>query len=373
MSEERSTDETPVEEPGKPATSRPGGEARPQGASSTGDGGEDGDDGVVSRAVDATLYGLSLPERMARGMIGCTSGLLRETASVAVPDALKTTRLYDMTVRKMLGFLVEDVGKLRGEGEEGESSGEGGEGSQYLMKKAVGNVIDVAGLTVLHLSPLWVFAIFSDATMGTKKYLNALADELKKQGVLEKSATVESIDNLLDSLQKTSGLLADNLDTPPLTMEELKNSVRKLREEGERVDLVKSIPTEDFAAVWDEIQKTAQLEGRSILEVSNAVAMMTFGQITRAGKGAYATVKVGFDLVNDNIIDYYSRAFDRIDEKGYYESVLEAYEPYAQGLRHLFHTETETTTEQVLRGKPFRALWRMIRSWLARLFRKKDK
>ena len=101
---------------------------------------------------------------------------------------------------------------------------EGGEDSQYLMKKAVGNVIDVAGLTVLHLSPLWVLALFSDVTMGTKKYLNTLADELKKQGVLEKSATIDSIDSILDSLQKTSGILADNLDTPPLTVEQLKES-----------------------------------------------------------------------------------------------------------------------------------------------------
>lgn len=349
--------ETPIDGPAPPAHEGREGEAEEKG------------DGIVSRAVDATLYSLSLPERVARGMIGCTSGILKETARVAVPNAMKGTRFYDITVRKMLSFLVDDVGKLRTTESKDD---EGGEDSQYLMKKAVGNVIDVAGLTVLHLSPLWVLALFSDVTMGTKKYLNTLADELKKQGVLEKSATIDSIDSILDSLQKTSGILADNLDTPPLTVEQLKESVKKLRAEANRVDLAKAVPTEDLAAIWDEIQKTASTEGRSLLEVSNALAVMTFSQFARAGKGAYTSVKVGFDLVNDNVVDYYVQALDEIHQKGYYQSVLDAYEPYVHGLRHLFATETETTTEQILKGKPFRRMWRTIRSWFARLLRKRS-
>ncbi len=325
---------------------------------------KDAESGLVQRGVDAALYGLSLPERVARGMVGGTSAVLKETAELAVPDAMKKSRLYTMTVQKMLGFLVDDVGKLRSEADGGEKDGEG---DDYLAKKAVGNVIDIAGLAVFHMSPLWVLAIFSDATMGTKTYLNALSAELKEQGILEKSATIDSLDAMLDTLQETSGLLADDLDTPPLTLEKLKESVRKLREESKRVDLVKAFPKEDLAAIWNEIEKTAKTENRSILEVSNAVAMMTFSQVTRAGQAAVATVQVGFDLLDDNVLDYYSQAFKDIREKGYYESVMEAYEPYVQGLKHLFEKSTETTTEQVFKGTFFRSLWAKVCSW----FRKK--
>lgn len=325
------------------------------------EGGAEKVDGVVSETLDAAIYSLSLPERVARAMIGCTSGLVRETAQMAVPDAFKQSRLYDMTVQKMLGFLVEDVGMLKsdkeGAGEEDE------ERSQYAVKKAVGNVIDLAGITVLHVSPLWVLAIFSDITLGTKKYLNVLTEELKQDGVIDESATVDNIDQLLGAIERASGALVESLDTPPVTMQQLRKSVEELREESSRVDLSNLIPAEDVQRVWNELQTTAASEGRSILEVSSAVGMMAFSQISRVGKGALTTVKVSFDLFEDNVVDYYFGAFERIHERGYYQSVLETYEPYAKGLKHLFGVQTETTTEQVLRGKLFGRLWKKVRGW----------
>ncbi|MEM7235140.1 MAG: hypothetical protein AAF517_23380 [Planctomycetota bacterium] len=317
---------------------------------------------LVDRGVDAALYGLSLPERVARGMVGCASGVLKETAELAVPKAMKSSRMYDMTVQKMLGFLIDDVGKLKTGSQEGETP------DDYLAKKAVGNVVDVAGLAVLHVSPLWVLAIFSDVAQGTKTYVNALADELKREGIVEESATIESLDHLLTRLESTSGVLADRLDTPPITVEELKKSVEQLREESKRVDLKKAIPNEDLEAIWNEIKETANTENRTVLEVSNAVAMMTFNQVTRAGKGAVTSVKVGLDLVNDNVLSYYRGALSEIHEKGYYQSVLDAYEPYVNGLKHLFSDDTETTTEDVLRGRPFVRLWR----WVTSRFRGSD-
>ena len=319
-------------------------------------------DDLLTRGVDAALYGLSLPERVLRGMVGCASGVARETAELAVPDGMKSSRLYDMTVRKMLGFLVDDVAKFRAGAPDGDASG-----SDYVAKIAVGNVIDVAGLAVLHVSPLWVFAIVSDVTRGSKTYLNALAAELKEQGILEKSATIDSLDAILDNLEATSGLVAENLDTPPITLDELKTSVSKLREESQRVDLREAFPAEDLAAIWKEIETTAETENRSVLEVSNAIAMMTFSQITRVGRGAYSGVKVGFDLLNDNVFRYYSQAFEEIHSKGYYQSVLDAYEPYVDGLKHLFDEDTETTTEQVLKGRPIRWLGAKIRGWFGGL------
>jgi hypothetical protein len=324
------------------------------------DAGESG--GVVSVAIDAAIYGLSLPERVARAMVGCTSGLVKETAQMAVPDAFKQSRLYDMTIRKMLGFLVEDVGMMKSDAA-GESSEKDEEKSQYVVKKAVGNVIDVAGMTVMHVSPLWVLAIFSDVTLGTKKYLNVLTDELKKDGIIDESATIDNIDHLLGALERTSGALVESLDTPPVTMQQLKKAVTTLRDESAKVDLSHLIPAEDMNRVWNELQETAQTEGRSVLEVSSAVGMMAFSQISKVGKGALTTAKVSFDLFEDNVIDYYFGAFDRIHENGYYQSVLETYEPYSQGLKYLFHDETETTTEQVLRGKVFRRIWNKMKGW----------
>ena len=319
------------------------------------------DEGIVGKTVDAAVYGLSLPERVARAMIGTAGGVVRGTARMAVPDAFKEGRLYEITVKKMLGFLADDIGRLES------AVGTAPDGTdQFVVKKAVGNVIDVAGLAVFHVSPIWVIAIFSDIVYGTRTYLNALVKELKEEGVLPESQTVENIDHLLAALQSTSGTLANNLDTPPVTVEQLRNTVSQLRTQAASTDLTGLISTEDMARVWNEIEETVRLEDRSLLEVSNAVAMMTYTQLVRAGKGAYGSVKVALDLFSDNVVEYYFEAFGRIHEKGYYESVMEVYASFVDDLAHLFDTSGVTTTEKVLRG-------RWIRRFFTWLFRRQPK
>jgi hypothetical protein len=329
--------------------------------------------------LSSALYGASLPERALRGMVGAVSGVLKESAEAVLPDALRGTKLYQLTLQKTLRILVEDIGGLRapvpaasgteppfaapGEGAEGKApAGDKSRG----VRLAVANAVDLAGLTTLHLSPLWIFALSSDLAHGARTYLKALVEELKAKGVLRQSETIENVDELLGSLQRLSGSVADKLDAPPLTLRELKRSVDELKEKSKSVDLAKLIPAEEIDRAWKEIQSTALREGCSIFEVSSAISMLTFEGLTRAGKGAYGSLKVGFDLFEDNVLQYYLKALARIREKGYYQALAEAYEPYLKGLRHLFEPKTETLTQRLLTGKLFRALWRKLRSWFRR-------
>ncbi len=350
------------------------------------------EESLIETAQAAALYTASLPERTLRALVGAASGVLRESARAAVPDAMKRTKFYELTVRKMLGFLVKDVGGLeaaaaRGAGPTARAdaasgtaaaaapaAGETGEavpapppeGSEYVVKKAIGNAIDIAGLATLHLSPLWVIAAFSDVVLGARTYLNALGEELRARGVISPEEKFEGVDGLLKSIQKISGSVADNLDTPPVTTAELEKMVTGLREESKRVDLIHVLPEAELKRLWDEIHAAAKLEGRSPFEVSSAMGMMVFSQISRIGQGAYGTVKVGFDLVNDNILKYYVDSLAELRRKGFYQSIIDVSQPYMEGLGHLFQPSRESYTEQVLRGKPFRALWRKLRAWCRR-------
>ncbi len=353
------------------------------------------EESLLETAQAAALYTASLPERTLRAMVGAASGVLRESARAAVPDAMKRTKFYELTVRKMLGFLVKDVGGLeaaaaRGAGGSmpaGSISGVPGatgaaaavpgiaaenapaavpEGSEFVVKKAIGNAIDIAGLATLHLSPLWVIAAFSDVVLGARTYLNALGEELRARGVISPEEKFEGVDGLLKSLQKLSGAVADNLDTPPVTVKELEKMVSSLREESKRVDLTRVLPEAELKRLWDEIHTAAKLEGRSPFEVSSAMGMMVFTQISRIGQGAYGTVKVGFDLVHDNILKYYVDSLGELRRKGFYQSIIDVSHPYMEGLGHLFQPSRESYTEQILKGKPFAALWRKLRAWCRR-------
>ncbi len=115
-----------------------------------------------------------------------------------------------------------------------------------------------------------------------------------------------------------------------------------------------------MARVWNQIEETMLKEHRSLLEVSNAFAMMTYSQLVRAGKGAVGTVKVALDLFSDNVVEYYLDAFVRIHPKGYYESVMEVYGTFVDDLQLLFVPSAVTTTEKVLRFGWLRRLWRWL-------------
>ena len=59
-------------------------------------------------------YALSLPERALRSATALAGGLVREIGEVAVPAALRRTRLYRSLVDSTLRFLIEQVGQVEG-------------------------------------------------------------------------------------------------------------------------------------------------------------------------------------------------------------------------------------------------------------------
>jgi hypothetical protein len=312
--------------------------------------------GILSTA----LYGASIPERALRGMIGAASGVLKESAEVIVPDSMKGMKLYELTVRKMLRSMVEDVGGLE------VGQGAGGEGAAApragAARMAVAQAVDIAGMTALHLSPLWVLAVVSDATLGARTYLQALAEELKAQGVIDRGETIRNVDDLLGSLQRFSGSLADRLDAPPVTIDELRRTAEEIRAEAARIDLAKAIPAAEVERAWKEIQETAAREGFSVYQVSSALGMMALAGLSGAGKGAYGSVKAGVRLIDRNVLQHYFSSLERIRKKGFYQALAETYEPYLQALQRLFDPSRETLTGQVLTGKAFRGLGGRVRS-----------
>ena len=67
---------------------------------------------LVDSAVSNLLYGLSLPERLMRSVVGVTAGTAKEIAEFVVPQAFKDSKTYEIAVRNSIGFLVSGVGKV---------------------------------------------------------------------------------------------------------------------------------------------------------------------------------------------------------------------------------------------------------------------
>src|SRR5260370_42317442 len=98
-----------------------------------------GRDGIGKRQIAGFL--LSLPERLFRSTAALAGGLVREIGDVALPAALRQTRLYQALVGVTLRFLIEQVG-----GVEGTYPSEGHCAAEFLLRRAPGCRIAFGGI-----------------------------------------------------------------------------------------------------------------------------------------------------------------------------------------------------------------------------------
>jgi hypothetical protein len=169
---------------------------------------------------------------------------------------------------------------------------------------------------------------------------------------MKEGSRLDSVDDVIDGLGKLTGRLADTLDKPPLSLDEMKSTVSGIREEIGDVAGVAIIETARIDDLARDIQTLADQGRRSILEVTSAVAI---GAVEKTGNlvagtawGAAATVRiVGERLWSDVLMDYAS-AIQRIYRFGYYGSLLKFMRPQSRSWKRLFSYSFLSWTELLL-------------------------
>jgi len=305
------------------------------------------------------LYGLSLPERVLRSSVGMAAGAAKETAALIVPQAFQSSKTYEIVIRNSLKFLTEDIGGVEGKKEETSSD------ENYAARKAVGNFVDLAGWATLHLSPVWIMAIVSDVAYGTKSYVIELADELKKQGLIDENSTINHIDDVLDAVQQASGQTASLFDTPPLSIEQLKASVENTRNAIASADYRNVLPEAELKMYWKEMRDIAGEEGVSLIGVSGALTMHALGKVGTVTKGTLTGLQVAGGMFNRHVVGHYADALKAVREKGFYEVVSESSALYIEAVWKNFSVDKETWTEQLVSGKAIGKAFRAVSGLLS--------
>ena len=311
---------------------------------------------------DFLLYGLSLPERTLRSTSGAVGGALRESASLLVPRAFRSSKTYNVLIQQMLDFMAEDVGGVdRDESAEGSPKVE-----NYVARKTVGNFIDMAGLATFHLSPLLLLAVVSDIAYGSQAYLQEVAGDLKRQGVIAEDSTINHVDDLLEAVASAAKTTATAFDTPPLSIDGLKQTVSETRQAVESIDPVSVLPQAEVQRLWNEIQETAGNQGVNPFAVSSAMTLYSLDKIGTLGRGALSSAKAAGVLFDRHVFDHYSVALGEIREKGLFASVRETSRPYVDAVWKNFSGSQRTFTERFFSGELLRGAWQAIRRWRGR-------
>ena len=100
--------------------------------------------------------------------------------------------------------------------------------------------------------------MFSDLAYGSGHYLNKLSEELKREGIIDSQSSIDQVSELVSALQLTSTKAADAVDTPPISLDGLAETISQLREEINKVDPRDLIPQAEVQRLWGEMEQAAE-------------------------------------------------------------------------------------------------------------------
>jgi len=293
---------------------------------------------------------MSLPERAIRSLGALSGGLLREIGNVALPASIRRTILYRTMVDVALRFLIEEVGQV-----EGIYPTEGRLAENFLLKRTASHGIELLGILAFHASPIWVLAALADASGGGRKLIREISEALQEEGLLEREVHFETMEQVLDGLEKTTGHLANTLNLPPVNIPGLRREWLQLKDELRTIP-PKNVPALDrIESVWDGLRRSAAQQNRSVFVVSSLMAVSTVAHVPAnllwLSRAARSAARRTGRVLGEAILDHYADALAEIATTGFIPYWTREFRPYLHGAAAQFAPAHESFTERLLRGQ----------------------
>jgi hypothetical protein len=270
-------------------------------------------------------YLISMPERTLRFTAVSLGGFIYEASLLLLPGWLRRSRLYTAVVAGLLRIAIELVGGARGILPPGDIDAQ-----ELMARKAAGTGIELVGILTVGWSPLWLLAATADVTGGTRTYLRALVLELRQDGLLAEDADFDSVEELLDALENTSGLAAETVDVPPLNVGDMRQTWQDLRLNAT------NLPDADrLAGIYRGMQHVAKQEGSSLPSLSGSIGS--------------AAARAGVQTGQTHIFDFYVDSLRTINNEGLANYTRRKTLPYRVVAAGHFNPNRITHTERLLR------------------------
>lgn len=298
--------------------------------------------------MPSRAYLLSLPERLIRSALGLSAGLLHEISEVVVPQTVRRGQLYKSLVDTTLRFVIEQVGGTKGV----YPATEAPQTPDFLARKGVGHVIELLGIAAFRVSPVWVFAALADLSGIGRRLIPEIADALKEEGLLEQQAQFESVDQLLDGLEKTSSRLAHTINVPPLDVARLRTEWTELRSQVRGLKPIDLPSVTDITARWEELKLEASRQGRSIFATSSLMAISAVRALPDRARWISSSTRAGAvragKLLYLRILEDYSHTLSELRETGYVTYARRQLSPYLRACVDQFSHQQRSMTERLI-------------------------
>ncbi len=296
-------------------------------------------------------YILSLPERAVRSLAAVSGGLLRELGTVALPASIRRTALYRNMVEVTLRFLIEEVGRVEGVYEPDAAAHEQ-LAEDFLLKRGASHGIELLGILAFQASPVWVLAALSDVAGGSRSLIHEIARALHQEGLLE-SDRFDTIEQVLDGLEKTSGHLAGTLNLPPMKIASLRRDWEQLKQDVREIPPRSLPPLDAIERLWLRIEETAADEHRSAFAVSSLMAVSAVAALPAnvlwLSRAARSAARRTGQVFGENILDHYSLTLAEIQNRGFVPYWSAEFRPYLRAAAEQFAPDKPTLTEKLFR------------------------
>jgi hypothetical protein len=253
-------------------------------------------------------------------------------------------------VEVTLRFLIEQVGRV-----EGVFPVEGRLAGNFLIQRGAGNGIELLGFLTINVSPVWVLAALADATGTGHALIQQIAGALKEEGLLDRESRFETMDQLLDGLEKTSAHLANTLNQPPLDIAGLRTEWTQLREKLPTLPPGKLPRVRDLEDIWLRLVKSAEAQNRSVFTVCSTIAVTALTHVPAnllwLSRAAAIAAKRTGEILGETLLQHYVQSLEEINRVGFVEYWKCGFRPYLKGAAELFLPANESTTEKLLRRR----------------------
>jgi len=291
-------------------------------------------------------YLLSLPERLARAVLGLGAGVAHEAGEIAIPEPVRRSQLYQNLVDTTLNFLIAKAGGAD------QANDDTLLPADFLVRRAAGNAVEWLGIVAFRASPVWVLAALADLSGMGRHLIPEIANALKGQGLLDKDAEFASVDELLDGLERTSARVATTLNAPPLDVAGLRKEWEGIRHEARALQPASLPSRETIGRLWRDLKSASEKQNRSVFETSSMMAVSAVRSAPHGLQWLSASTKVGAKRTGQvfaaTLLDHYRETLREIQETGYGRYALRHIGPYVRAAARQFLPKRQTLTERLI-------------------------
>lgn len=297
----------------------------------------------------------SVPERVARALGSIVGGSTLLLTNTLLPQAVKKSNSYRFTFGMFQSFLIKNVAQLDSIEVDTPLP------EHFVNRKLLGTSLEAAGLLTMHLSPVWVFAIASDAAKGGQVFLNRLVVHLKENGVIAQDSDPQSLEQVLLSIHEMGRQGATAIDMPPLTMPEVEELAAQLRASTALLRENSASLMPRFESLWNQISLVARKENLSREQVLGMLSLHAAAIAQRGVGTAGAVGKTGFYFLDEFVLNDYRDTLVGISETGSLEYLQHHMQPFVQNAQSHFDFTIETRSQAWFRSAFEKALARISR------------